>query len=456
MKRFLIILVFVFLMSTAYAIDWGKQQDIRREMEKQLFHDFCEGVNEGGKCKVPYLWSEKFWGVCCDKTCNGFTTKCGKPGFGGTSLLDVIVTMPCMNRRQGDECDLPQDIIRKYPNAPGVCCDGQCVYSEEQCDSGYGSYGGVDDGPPSPEEFEKILELLTSISCVGMGDGEPCQMPDDPNSPMKELNLFGVCCSGKCRWRSTECPPKVDEKKPDLVIVGMDIHPENPGVNTPIENATITIKNQGNAKTTDYFWVEFMKEDDSPPINRQIKKYLNAGEDITLSFQEIPPYQRPGKYTLTAVVDSSLNSLRNNLIDESDEDNNKVTWEIFVEKTPAKETLTRDEGNKKEERPDNPGGDFPVSLLPVVVILLVLVAGLLYSLRSRKQGVDYELQIKKLLGEKKTIEEMIELAKVKYHKRKLDEESFREIVRDNQKRLIEVETKIRDMGGRMKKLERRK
>jgi hypothetical protein len=50
--------------------------------------------------------------------------------------------------------------------------------------------------------------------------------------------------------------------------------------------------------------------------------------------------------------------------------------------------------------------------------------------------------LKKLHEQKEHIEELIKRTKVKYHKREIDEESFREIVKDYQKQLMETNVKI--------------
>jgi hypothetical protein len=461
MKRFSVFVILLLLTATASAVDWEKQQKVRQELERQLFRDFCEGVREGGKCKIPSPWDEEFWGVCCGGTCNGYTDNCKKPGFGGPSLLDVIVNMPCMDRGYGRECEIPQEIERKYPDLSGVCCDGQCVYMEEKCDEGYGP-DRRDDGPPSPEEIKEIVDYYVHVSCIAIKNGEPCSeikskdpVTGEEHSLAEEFNLFGVCCSEKCHLRSTECP-EVNVTKPDLVIVGMDIYPEDPSVNIQIENLTVTIKNQGNAKTTDLFWVEILKGDESAPINHRVEEDLNAGEAIIVPVQGMLPYQKTGRYTLTVIVDSSPNSVRDNLIDESDEANNRETWTIFVGEAPSEEIPVRGE-DKKEDKPSEEGGGGAgiVLLFFALIIFLLAIAAFFLSRRKQKKPVfDYDLQIKRLLSEKRTVEEMIELAKVKYHKRKLDEESFREIVRDNQKRLIEIETKIKDMEARMNRLEK--
>ena len=51
-------------------------------------------------------------------------------------------------------------------------------------------------------------------------------------------------------------------------------------------------------------------------------------------------------------------------------------------------------------------------------------------------------ELTKLQEQKAHLEELIKRTKVKYHKRELDEESFREIVKDYQKQLMEINVKI--------------
>lgn len=51
-------------------------------------------------------------------------------------------------------------------------------------------------------------------------------------------------------------------------------------------------------------------------------------------------------------------------------------------------------------------------------------------------------ELTKLQDQKDHLEELIKRTKVKYHKRELDEESFREIVKDYQKQLMEINVKI--------------
>jgi len=55
----------------------------------------------------------------------------------------------------------------------------------------------------------------------------------------------------------------------------------------------------------------------------------------------------------------------------------------------------------------------------------------------------------------KKIEEIIKIAKIKYYKRKLDEESYRKIVGENQQKLIEIETDMRELERRVEKIEKK-
>lgn len=61
-----------------------------------------------------------------------------------------------------------------------------------------------------------------------------------------------------------------------------------------------------------------------------------------------------------------------------------------------------------------------------------------------------------LKNNKKRIEYLIKMAESKYHRRKLDEESFREIVRDQQKKLMEIEAKMNEIGDEINELKKGK
>jgi hypothetical protein len=103
----------------------------------------------------------------------------------------------------------------------------------------------------------------------------------------------------------------------------------------------------------------------------------------------------------------------------------------------------------------------------IVVVVAIIILGiiLLDQIYLRKRRVMRELELErkkleerleievdgpedelmKLKKDRDRIQYMINLTKTKFHKRKLDEESFREIVRDYQKRIIEIETRITEL-----------
>ncbi len=58
-------------------------------------------------------------------------------------------------------------------------------------------------------------------------------------------------------------------------------------------------------------------------------------------------------------------------------------------------------------------------------------------------------ELTELQNKRDHIKELIRRTKVKYHKRELDEESFREIVKDYQKQLMEINVKIWELEKRL-------
>lgn len=73
------------------------------------------------------------------------------------------------------------------------------------------------------------------------------------------------------------------------------------------------------------------------------------------------------------------------------------------------------------------------------------------SRRERLRGNYWErikekpYELAHLQDEKKSIEELIKKTKTKYHRREIDEESFREIVKDYQKKLLEINLQIAEL-----------
>ncbi|MFH0862522.1 MAG: carboxypeptidase-like regulatory domain-containing protein [Candidatus Altiarchaeota archaeon] len=84
--------------------------------------------------------------------------------------------------------------------------------------------------------------------------------------------------------------------------------------------------------------------------------------------------------------------------------------------------------------------------LGLVLLAVAVVIGAIAwdHLGSKNRGPTPD----ELKAEKAEIEKMIEMTRVKYHKRQIDEETLKNIVKDKQERLIEIESKIRELDGK--------
>ncbi|MFH1402967.1 MAG: carboxypeptidase regulatory-like domain-containing protein [Candidatus Altiarchaeota archaeon] len=107
-------------------------------------------------------------------------------------------------------------------------------------------------------------------------------------------------------------------------------------------------------------------------------------------------------------------------------------------------------------------GFWMVVLVALLILFLIFVDQLFFrrkriirDLEERQSHLQNKLdqakpegdELSALQHEMHELEYMINLTKIKYHKRGIDEESYREIIRDYQKRLIEVEAKIKSLKG---------
>ncbi len=63
------------------------------------------------------------------------------------------------------------------------------------------------------------------------------------------------------------------------------------------------------------------------------------------------------------------------------------------------------------------------------------------------KSVDSKARLKSLFNEKRRVEHMLSITKMKYHKRELDEGGYNKIVRDYQERLISIEAEIDSIQG---------
>ncbi|MFC2154084.1 hypothetical protein ACFLRC_01195 [Candidatus Altiarchaeota archaeon] len=62
--------------------------------------------------------------------------------------------------------------------------------------------------------------------------------------------------------------------------------------------------------------------------------------------------------------------------------------------------------------------------------------------KEKADEISPEKKAAELFDEKQKLEDMIEVTRSRYHKWKLDEESFREITRDLSRRIVEIEAEI--------------
>ena len=90
-------------------------------------------------------------------------------------------------------------------------------------------------------------------------------------------------------------------------------------------------------------------------------------------------------------------------------------------------------------------GRWASRIVAIACIILVLY-WLVNKIRHREAKLtDAEISIARLTRQMDKQKEELALAKEKYHKRELDEDSFKAIVSDNQKRIIKLEVEIKNL-----------
>lgn len=97
--------------------------------------------------------------------------------------------------------------------------------------------------------------------------------------------------------------------------------------------------------------------------------------------------------------------------------------------------------------------NMPMVAMAVVACVMILA---FYLMKKRPSAsADLEPELKKLQREKEEIEKVIEMAKVKYYKRAIDEASYREIITENQQRLMHIEARMGALENRVDKIEKK-
>jgi len=444
-------------------------------IKEAIANAFCDGVGEGSRCKVPKPLDGELYGVCCGGTCKFMVGDCSRmpPTY---NLYDALQRLTCRNAGEGYRCNIPAEISRAVGGTIwGTCCrhmcrigiqscgsycgDGICTdeeRSEGNCieDCGQGNMQPPDrGGPPTDEE----LNTLGKIGCLGAEEGAKCILPKEMET---ELGLSGVCCEGRCNYRKTVCANKsADINKPDLIVSSIEINPQFPTEDDKV-NVTVTVENVGNAPVNRSFWIRLRAEVDGrdlTDVDYEVKQVLNRGESISHTFANQLGLGRTGTFSIKADVDHGSGNFpgKNNLIDELNDtgENNFAATGIYVR--PQADFIRTVCGNGLCEKGE--GENCPQDCLRgetqggqpwyLVAVAAAAAVAVILILRSRKRVTKAEPiedeNIEQLEKEKAELENMLAIAKSKYHKRELDEESFREIVRDNQKRIIEIELKIR-------------
>jgi hypothetical protein len=242
---------------------------------------------------------------------------------------------------------------------------------------------------------------------------------------------------------------------PDLKVIEAYTEPDQltAGQNFQV---FVWVRNVGDTVIEKTFWVELLTDGDRRQL--RIEDKINPGEERKYYFDDVPSFTEAGSYQIRVKVDSNgMNKNLDNLVQESNEGNNIQVIDVKVKGEKVGDFISMIKGDVKG------GGGNPIWLVIGIILVATVVVGIagLYVIRKRRPKppkpaaapiptVPAKSELEKLEGRKAELEEMIRLAKVKFYKRQIDEESYKGIVKNNQEKLIEVEAKIGEMEGRKK------
>jgi hypothetical protein len=248
------------------------------------------------------------------------------------------------------------------------------------------------------------------------------------------------------------------ESKPDLELVDVYTEPETliAGRNFRVY---AVVRNAGDVVIEDMFWIELLTEGNNPRI-RRVQDNIKPGEERKYYFDDVPSYTDSGSHQLIVRVDSNSKDANiDNVIDESDEKNNVFSVIVAV-KRDASGLLSSVQGDISAISSSEGAFDSSTTLIIVAVLvgLLSAAVGGAYMLRKRRAEsappvvattavpvAAPKSQLSELKQKKKELDEVIRLAKIKFYKRQIDEDSYKEIVKENQGKLISIEAKISDL-----------
>lgn len=213
------------------------------------------------------------------------------------------------------------------------------------------------------------------------------------------------------------------------------------------------------------FSIQFEIRNDGPdPYDGMVK--------TTLLIDGLEAYSRVEQYVISVGEARTISSSKS--ISLSAPGEHRITLQVeFGPASASMETIVMvTGGNTKVLQGQNvgKGGSSLTTLLALVALAaLVVLFIVLWAVKKRRpapepaKGPQFVIalpplpsgasELDELKRKKQEIEEMIRIAKVKYFKRKLDEDSYKALVSDNQKKLIEVEARIDELEKRVEKLE---
>jgi hypothetical protein len=247
-------------------------------------------------------------------------------------------------------------------------------------------------------------------------------------------------------------PGEIVVQKPDLQVKGLFTHPAQliAGKNFDVY---VVVLNGGNVDVEIPYHIEFEKERGDIRVMK-IDEPLPLGEERRYIFRDVPSFTETGSYNIHIKLDWSSRGEVKNLIDESNEENNFFIKKVSVIKG---QEAAGDDGFtiKASERSDK---DLVVILVVVGLIAIAAFALVYYTYRRRRgeEPVNEPTgnELVELQRERSELEEAIKIAKVKFYKRLLDEDSYKGIVKDNQERLIRIEAKIQKIQNDVNQLKK--
>jgi|GEM_PF-5751445 len=453
---------------------------------KILIKKSCTDKVDNEECDIPqdllnYLDVRQ--AICCDGLCQSNIGDCREldgeyQEYGPTDNMDVnemikmMETLSCKGRKEGETCNIPKQVAREF-DLSGVCCSGECMFGETECTG-------------RPDLVVTEIKLMRGSLWV-----------DEPSDYKIVIQNIGHARVNEYFWVEFSEGDSSDQKyfyiaeKPapgDYVEYVGSIEYKKPGryilkatVDKHMDNARNNLVAEEDERNNVLEW-DVVVGKIGEVCNRDNSCDRGAGETYESCPCDCPP---PDGLTVcgNGCCEESYGETHENCPRDCMEDKGNlwVCGNNVCERDRGEDHMNcmrdchcgnnicekDDWGENSENCPSDCGDEdntliyllIAVIVLLIFLVLVLLAYRLLGRYKSKGSGLeapsskDYGLELKRLQDEKKSVEEMMKLAQFKYRKRKLDEESFREIVRDQQKKLIEIEARIKEMENRVTQIE---